>query len=254
MKNVIQKISIIGLGNVGSHLYQAFIDNNIGVTHVLSRSEPDSFIKANSQWITDIKDLPTNQLVLICVPDSSIGNLIDAVPLDCPIAYTSGSVELNSFERRNEIGVFYPLQTFTKGSAVNLFDVPFFIESQNPEFASRLFDLAWLISKDVNYASSAERKKLHLAAVFINNFANHLAYLSKNYLDQEKLNFDHLKPLLKETARKLESQDPLQIQTGPARRNDQTIVDKHIETLGDSMSAKIYKLMSDSIHQTYFND
>lgn len=254
MENSIQKISIIGLGNVGSNLYQAFIDNKIDVTHVVSRTEPESFIKANSKWITDPNELPEDQFVLVCVPDSLISSVISSVPRNCPIAYTSGSIELQSLEKGREIGVFYPLQTFTKGHKVDLFEVPFFVESESPEFASRLSDLAWTISKNVNYASSSDRKKLHLAAVFINNFTNHLTYLAQNYLDGENLNFEHLKPLLKETARKLEHQDPFKIQTGPARRNDQTIIENHIEALGASTAAKIYREISRSIHETYFHD
>lgn len=254
MENSIQKIAIIGLGNVGSHLYDGFLSQGIEITHVVSRSEPDSAILANSTWITDPKKLPSNQLVMVCVPDDQIAGLLTEIPEDCPVAYTSGSIELNSLGERKMIGVFYPLQTFTKGNPVNLFEVPFFIEARKPEFASRLFDLAWQLSRKVSYASSEERKKMHLAAVFINNFTNHLAHLAKAYLDKNNLEFDHLLPLLKETARKLESQDPFTIQTGPARRNDKAVIEAQLNALDDPTQKEIYRLISKSIHQTYFND
>jgi predicted short-subunit dehydrogenase-like oxidoreductase (DUF2520 family) len=254
VKNSIQNLSIVGLGNVGSHLFDAFVQEGIRVNHVVSRSKPPQKVLTKSTWLQDPKELPSDQLVLICVPDDLIASVIAEIPEGCPIAYTSGSVSLSSLPERDQLGVFYPLQTFTKDNPVTIFEVPFFIEAQSTDFASKLFDLAWVISRNVNYASSAERKKMHLAAVFINNFTNHLAYISKHYLDSEGLDFDHLKPLLKETARKLETQDPISIQTGPARRNDQKIIQEHIDALENPTQKEIYRLISKSIHQTYFND
>lgn len=253
VENSIQKISIVGLGNVGSHLYQAFVDADIEVTHVLTRDQDPGIVLKNSEIITDPKDLPADQLVLICVPDSVIPALIETIPDNCPIAYTSGSVDLNSLSRSKTIGVFYPLQTFTRGTNVNIFEVPIFIESTNLDFASRLFDLAWMISRKVTYATSEERMHLHIAAVFINNFTNHIAYISKTYLDKHSLNFDHLKPLLKETAHKLEANSPYDAQTGPARRNDQSVIETHLSHL-HGVEHEIYELITKSIHKTYFND
>lgn len=254
MKNSIQKLSIVGLGNVGSHLFDAFAQEKIKITHVVSRSEPSQRVLAKSEWIQDLKELPSGQLVIICVPDDLIDSIIGEIPADCPIAYTSGSVSLSNLPERNELGVFYPLQTFTKDSPINIFEVPFFIEARSTDFASELFDLAWVISRNVSYASSADRKKMHLAAVFINNFTNHLAHISKQYLESENLDFNHLKPLLKETAKKLDTQDPLAIQTGPARRNDQEIIQEQIDALENPIQKELYRLFSKSIHQTYFND
>ncbi len=254
MENSIQKISLIGLGNVGSHLYQAFLDAGIEVSHVLIRNgKAPSFLDNRTEIINNPEDLPHDQLVLICVPDSVIPSLIDAIPESCPIAYTSGSVDLNSLPKNRTIGVFYALQTFTVGTKVNLFEVPIFIEANDAEFSSRLFDLAWAISRKVSYANSEERLHLHIAAVFINNFTNHIAYISKKHLEAHGLDFDHLKPLLKETAHKLESITPFDAQTGPARRNDQIVIDRHLENL-DGMQREIYELLSKSIHKTYFND
>ena len=219
-----------------------------------SRSKPSDKILHDAEWVKDPSELPHEQLVIVCVPDDIIASILLKIPSDCPVAYTSGSVNLSKLPHRDDLGVFYPLQTFTKGSPLNIFEVPFFIEANDPDFAAKLFDLAWIVSRNVNYANSEDRKKLHLAAVFINNFTNHLAHISKNYLDKEELDFDHLKPLLKETARKLENQDPISIQTGPARRKDREIINEHIDALEDPIQKEIYRLISKSIHQTYFND
>ncbi len=254
MKGTSEKISIVGLGNVGSHLYAAFLQEGISVTHVVSRSKPSESILTQSIWLKNSEELPKNQLVIVCVPDDSIREVLTHIPAQCPVAYTSGSVELPQLPERQKLGVFYPLQTFTKGKEVNIFEVPFFIEARDNEFASELFDLAWKISRKVSYASSEERKKLHLAAVFINNFTNHLAHISKTYLEKHELDFNHLKPLLKETAHKLETQDPFDAQTGPARRNDQSVIEEQLRALNDPIQKELYRLFSKSIHQTYFND
>ncbi len=254
MKKSIDKLSLVGIGNVGSHLYKAFTREGISLTHVVSRSTPSDAVLEQSIWLKKVEDLPANQLVIVCVPDDSIKAIVSHIPASCPVAYTSGSVELQHINDRQELGVFYPLQTFTKGKEVNLFEVPFFIEANTTVFASELFDLAWKISRKVSFASSEDRKKLHVAAVFINNFTNHLAHISKSYLAKHDLDFDHLKPLLKETANKLETQDPFDAQTGPARRNDQNIIDEHLRLIEDPTQRELYRLFSKSIHQTYFND
>ena len=249
-----QKISLVGHGNVGSHLYQAFTDAGIAVSHILIRNgNTPSWLNNETEIVSQPQDLPHDQLVLICVPDSAIPSLIDSIPESCPIAYTSGSVDLNSLPKNRTIGVFYPLQTFTVGTKVNLFEVPIFIESNETNFSTRLFDLAWVISRKVSYANSTERLHLHIAAVFINNFTNHIAYISKKHLDEHGLNFDHLKPLLKETAQKLETSTPFDAQTGPARRNDQIVIQRHLENL-DGTQRELYELLTKSIHKTYFND
>lgn len=254
MKKTIDKLSLVGVGNVGSHLHQSFIQEGISVSHVVSRSKPSDALLKQSIWVEEVEKLPANQLVIVCVPDDSIQSVLSRIPASCPVAYTSGSVELQHLSDRSELGVFYPLQTFTKGKEVNMFEVPFFIEANSTVFASELFDLAWKISRKVSFASSEDRKKLHVAAVFINNFTNHLAHISKSYLTQHNLDFEHLKPLLKETAHKLETQDPFDAQTGPARRNDQNIIEEHLRLIEDPTQRELYRLFSKSIHQTYFND
>lgn len=118
----ILKVSIVGNGNVGSHLIRAFDDNDIEITHVFSRSSSFSEfsdLKSNVSLVNDISDLPKNQLVLLCIPDDQIKSVVGSVDETTPIAYTSGSIELSNFNREN-IGVFYPLQTFTKGKKLNI--------------------------------------------------------------------------------------------------------------------------------------
>jgi predicted short-subunit dehydrogenase-like oxidoreductase (DUF2520 family) len=124
------------------------------------------------------------------------------------------------------------------------------IEADSSDFAHELFDLAWVVSRNVHFASSVERKKYHLAAVWANNFTNHLIYSAKNYLDSESLNWQLLMPLLKETVDKLNYLNPYDAQTGPARRNDLQTIDSQVK-MQEGMQKELYSLLSKSIQETY---
>mgnify|MGYP002632220894 CR=1 FL=1 len=251
MENAIDKISLVGFGNVGSHLAKEFIRCNVAVTHIYSRDPQEVYEKeTGALYVDQFKDLPEGQTTIVCVPDDAIKSVIKEIPISCPVAYTSGATDIKSLFPRENLGVIYPLQTFSKGVPVNMFEVPFFIEASNDYFASLLFDLAWKISRTVTFANSEEREHLHIAAVFVNNFTNHLAFISKEHLDKRKLNFDHLKPLLIETVNKLNHQTPYEGQTGPARRGDVNIIEQHLLKL-EGLPKELYQLMSESIRNTY---
>ena len=254
MKESITQVSFIGYGNVGYHLVKGFEESGIHVTHIYTRSNKTLLSdKIKAKQVHHLDDLPENQLTLICIPDDQIAGVLKSLPDKIPVAYTSGSVQLEDLPKRKELGVFYPLQTFSKGKDLDLFKIPFFIESNNEDFGSVLFDLAWIISKKVKYASSEERKKIHLAAVWVNNFTNHMLHIADKYMKQENLNFDDLSPLLEETFNKLKYKTPFEAQTGPARRKDQSIIEEHTATLNGT-SKEIYALISKSIKETYYND
>lgn len=254
MENSITQVSIIGYGNVGFHLVNGFEERGIHVTHIYTRSA-NSNISENTSAVNvnKLTEIPQGQLCIICVPDDQIAGILNQLPTNIPVAYTSGSIQLEDLPQRNQLGVFYPLQTFSKGKELDLFNVPFFIESNDEYFGSTLFDLAWIISKKVKYASSEERKKIHLAAVWVNNFTNHILHIADSYMKQEGLNFDDITPLLAETVNKLKDKTPFEAQTGPARRNDDSIVEEHIQNL-EGLPKEIYALISKSIKETYSND
>ena len=249
---MISRISIIGSGNVANQLAIAFSKENVEVSHIYSRNNETAKVLANTIDATQIyslQDLP-QQLCIICVPDDEISNVVEQINDNIPVAYTSGSVELQDIPKRREIGVFYPLQTFSKGRIIDFFNVPFFIESTDEYFATTLFDLAWKISKEVNYANSEERKKMHIAAVMVNNFTNHLIYQAQKYSEENNIDFKHLQPLLKETFEKLEDHSAYNSQTGPARRGDKAIIAEHLSQLKGNQR-KIYEVITSSIIASY---
>lgn len=248
----ITSIAIMGTGNVAFHLGKAFFDKGIAIKEVYGRNKELAHQLADSVKsvvASNINDL-RGDLILICTSDDAIESIVSQLPKDSKIAYTSGAVSLEKFKDFKDIGVFYPLQTFSKEREVNLFEVPFLIEATNSFLAQELFDLAWLLSRKVTFASSEQRKKYHLVAVFVNNFTNHLFYQSKKYLDQEALNWEYLQPLMKETVEKTLLSTPEDAQTGPAKRNDLETIKMQSEMLS-GMPKEIYELLSKSIINTY---
>ncbi len=246
-------VTFIGAGNVASHLAVAL--NNVGfqIHGVVSKNKKNAIelaSKIGSKAINFSDFIPENSLIVVCVNDEAISEVVDLLPISNAVVYTSGNFNLNQLSRREKLGVFYPLQTFTKNKELDISKVPFLIESNDENFGKAIFDLATKISNHVLYANSEERKKLHLGAVFVNNFTNHLIYLSKQYIDSQKLNWEILKPLLEETINKLHYMEPFDAQTGPARRNDQKTINDHLQQL-DGNSREIYHSISKSILETY---
>lgn len=248
----IQSISIIGTGNLAFHLGTSLVDEGVQIDYVFGRNEEKATALANrlhARSANKISEIESD-LVLICVSDDAISEIIAQFPEQQKIAYTSGSVELDNFKNHKNVGVFYPLQTFSINRTIQLNEVPFLIEATNSDFSKELIDLAWKLSSNVTYADSQERKRYHLAAVWVNNFTNHMVYQAKTIAERNALNWDFLLPLLKETTAKASSMNPKDAQTGPARRNDNATIRAH-EAMLKGMQKEIYTLLSKSIKDTY---
>ncbi len=252
MKKKIESIVFIGAGNVANHL-AIELSKHILIKGILSKNHASSKILADrlqTNFISKIEDIPECDLILICTNDSAINSIEKELPLHFNVAYTSGSVELNRETKRENFGVFYPLQTFSKSRKIDLSIIPFLIEATNDPFQENLFELAQIISNSVSIVSSDERKHLHISAIFINNFTNHLAEIAQEYTLQQNLKWEYLLPLIQETAAKIIAIGPKNAQTGPAKRNDQLIINEHLSML-EGFPKDIYKLLSESITNTY---
>lgn len=249
----LQKIIIIGSGNVAYHLGLQLQKNELEIVGTYSKTienSEDFARKLKTKAISNLTSLPQHDLILVCVPDQAISTVIESLPEDSKIAYTSGTISVEELPSTKNIGVFYPLQTFTKNKEIDLKAVPFFIEARNKEFEQELVELANKIGKDATITDSEQRKQLHIAAVFVNNFTNHIAHLAKQHVEKHQLSWENLLPLLNETFSKIQTQDPKEIQTGPARRNDLQVIEKHLEELTGN-EKEIYKAITNSILHTY---
>ncbi len=149
-------------------------------------------------------------------------------------------------------GVFYPLQTFSKKRKVLFDSIPLCIEAEREKDVLLLQKLAESISTTIHQVSSQKRAYLHLAAVFVNNFVNHLYKIGADICQNQNFEFDILKPLILETAHKIEELGPEKAQTGPSKRDDSNTIDTHLELLkGNTIHEEIYSLLSQSISETY---
>lgn len=254
------KTIIIGAGNVAGHIAPALeATGKVKIAQVWSHTAAHAAELAaqlsGAEAITDLKDVDTTaHLYIISVIDDALPGVVASLPKlpNAIVAHTSGSVGAEILAPLSPCyGVFYPLQTFSRAVAVDVSEAPFFIEASTPEALAELLELARAVSKRVYEASSELRRKMHIAAVFACNFANHLWAIADDILHREAgLTLDVLNPLLHETLRKALECGASEAQTGPARRGDTKLIEKHIASL-PAHEAEIYKLLSRSILEKY---
>lgn len=247
-------IVILGSGNIATHLGRAFKMAGQNITQVWSRTNDHAVELADmlaAEAIADISDLSRSaDLYIIAVNDEAIRDVaLELKTEDKLIVHTSGSTALSALEGISEkIGVFYPLQTFSKIKSVDFRQIPIAVEANTPETLLIIRAIADRLSEKVIEMCSEQRRALHIAAVFACNFTNHLFGLSKELLDEQNLDFDLLKPLIAETINKIEFNDPVSVQTGPAIRSDQVTIEAHLELLRNKPElSEIYRKLSQSI-------
>ena len=254
---MIENVVIIGAGNLATQLALSLFEKGIQVKQVYSRkieSASELAGKVNAGFTNDLTQLlPEADLFVIAVKDSAIQEVLENLRINDNqfIVHTAGSVPMDILEGFSiNYGVLYPLQTFSKTRKIDFSDIPICIEANHPSNMLKLEKLGKRLSSSVNQINSDERKTLHLAAVFVNNFVNHLYAAGENILHDKKLGFDLLKPLIRETAEKIETLHPFYAQTGPAKRNDQNTIEAHIKMLQDKPTfQKIYSFATESIFQ-----
>jgi predicted short-subunit dehydrogenase-like oxidoreductase (DUF2520 family) len=250
------KLSIIGSGNVAQHLITTFqnlekSNSEIELVQAFSRKqEALTHLLSPEQIISDFNDLQEADLYIIAVSDDAIESVASQLPFkNRLVAHTSGTMPLTALHDDNRKGVFYPLQTFTKGKAVDFKSIPICLEAENPTDYQVLDRIAKSISDKVHAINSEQRKALHVAAVFVNNFTNHLYSIANNICLENKIPFDILKPLMQETVEKVITLSPDEAQTGPAIRNDQKTIAAHEAFLTDENQQTIYKILTQSIQE-----
>lgn len=246
-------IVIVGTGNVAKHLFNAFsISKEVKVVQVVGRDRNSlEWFSKMSLTSNDFTQIATADIYIIAVKDDAIAKVSQSLTSKKGIVvHISGAVEMDSIASRNR-GVFYPLQTFTKGKTLDFKSIPVCIEAKQDSALKVLLVLGQAISEKVYEITSEQRKKLHLAAVFANNFTNHLYSISESICLQEGLSFELLQPLILETAKKVQSITPREAQTGPARRNDIKSIQNHLSLLKDKKQTELYILFSEAIKKVY---
>lgn len=258
------RITIIGSGNVATHLSAAFKNAGHRIVQVYSRNMHNAALLAYHVGAEAI-DTPQGligdtDLFILAINDDAIAEFVPHLSIfNKLIAHTSGVVELQQLLNfTKNAGVFYPLQTFSKTKEVNFRDVPLCIEGADEAITQTLEALARDISNNVYRVNSAQRKVLHLAAVFACNFTNHLYSVGEQLLAGSDMSFDMLRPLIAETADKIKKHHPADVQTGPAVRNDDLTMQAHLQMLKKQPGLQeIYTRLSQDIiknHNTRHGD
>jgi len=262
---MIESVSIVGAGNLATQLALALTKKGIKIKQIYSRtlvSANELAEKVDADAIDDLSLLMNDaDLYIISVKDSAIEEVLMNLSLDKDqlIVHTAGSISIEVLgSSTNHYGVFYPVQTFSKYREVDFSPIPICIEANDSSTLLKLGQLAERLSTSVHTINSEKRKTLHLGAVFVNNFVNHFYAIGSKILQTEKLDFELLKPLIWETASKVQTMHPMEAQTGPGRRNDQGVISAQLKMLEQQPEfQKLYSFVTDSIyhfHQKHPDD
>ncbi len=248
------KVTLVGTGTVSNHLLDVFSKaDGVEVLQVSSRGA--KLLKAlKSVPSRDEEGSKTEQaaIYIIAVSDDAIASVSEHfIKSNALLVHTSGSVAMRALPKEVRRGVFYPLQTFSKGRKVDFKTVPICIEAAHKKDLGLLRTLASAISPSVYEISSKQRSALHLAAVFVNNFTNHMYQIGNDICLENEVPFEVLKPLLSETAHKMTTLSPAEAQTGPAKRNDDSTIEKHLNQLKNKTHKEVYSMLTKSIIETY---
>lgn len=251
------KIAILGAGNVAWHLAPALEDAGHEITEVYARDLQKAMEITERLYSAEPKDdldfsESQAEIFILAVKDSAISDLADEVilPEGSMLIHTSGAtpLEILGYSSATYTGIFYPLQSFTKGKKMDMDEVPFLVESEDEATLQKLKKLAKSLSPLVYQVKSKDRKAVHVAAVFSSNFTNHLIRIAEEIMQRQGLDFEMLKPLIIETISKSLQLGAKTAQTGPAIREDFETLEEHHRFLAyNEQVAEIYRLISQDI-------
>ncbi|MCQ2252869.1 MAG: DUF2520 domain-containing protein [Bacteroidales bacterium] len=246
-------IFVIGTGNVAYSLVPALKNAGHNIVGVYGRSQDKVRRFADLYGLIPVYDTaqitPCADIYIICTADKGIVPTAAVLKTKNIVIHTSGSTDINILKRFfQKCGVMYPVQTFTTGRMADLSQVPLLVEASDEICEQKILRLAQSISQDVRPMTSAQRKCLHLSAVFACNFTNHIIAAAKVLMAENNVDFNLLEPLMTETINKALTSDPILGQSGPAVRRDTGIMNFHLEMLNTHPTLKkIYSYMSESI-------
>jgi predicted short-subunit dehydrogenase-like oxidoreductase (DUF2520 family) len=253
-----QRISFAGAGRVGGALCRGLFHAGFSVDLIVSETAGSGRLLAEScraSWSSDLIFPDSTDIIIVAVPDHRLKGVLEAIRCRTGtlIAHTAGSFGLDIFpELENPKGIIYPLQTFSPGRDVSLAYLPFFLEASDGNSSEILKGLVDSVGGKANFSDTERRRKLHLAAVFVCNFTNHMITEGKNISDRAGFSFEVLKPLINETISKALAIGPDNAQTGPAIRNDRNTIEKHLDLLSFSPELQsLYKEVTRSIVEYY---
>jgi predicted short-subunit dehydrogenase-like oxidoreductase (DUF2520 family) len=254
------RISFIGAGKVAGALSRQLYLSGYTIQKIISRTEKNGralALSCNALWSSELSFVATDDVFIVAVPDDSLREILKKINCreNTVVAHTAGSHGLDVFPARlKHTGIFYPLQTFSKNRKIEYRDLPFFLEASDAFSSAILKDLTESVGGKAHFINTEQRRLLHVAAVFVCNFTNHMFTAGRQITEKAGLPFDVLKPLINETVLKALEMGPENSQTGPAYRSDKIILKKHIDLLSFSPELQgIYREITESIIKLYKN-
>lgn len=256
------QINLIGAGNVAWTLGPKLKECGHTIGAVYSRTYENARHLAAElsagaglpvQAVSDLESLPVSDVYLIMLADNALLSMAHQIVSCCPSAlfiHTAGSVPMSVLQQAGAVNtaVIYPMQSMTKGKHVDWERMLFFVEGSNGSSLAMAHDMAMAMSGQVRQLNSDDRCRMHMAAVFANNFTNRMMAVSEQLMNQTGLPFELLHPLLKETFDKAMTLGPSRSQTGPASRHDSRVMQQHMSLLESQPELKeIYRLISQNI-------
>lgn len=247
-----KSIVLLGTGNVATNLFLALKKSQeFKIIQVFNHNETSLERFSSVPTTSKYNEILPADIYLISVKDDEILNVSALLnPGGALVVHTAGGIPMDILKSHDRCGVLYPLQTFSKIRPVEFDNIPICIEAADENDLQLLKELAAHLSGSVFEISSDQRKSLHLAAVFVNNFVNYLYSEGEQICRDNNIPFEILLPLIKETAHKVSIMSPRDAQTGPAIRNDRRVIEAHLEQLNPHQK-KIYSLLTQSIQNLH---
>jgi len=245
-------VCFIGSGNVATHMAIRLCKAGVKIVGIYSRTIANAIslaLKVSSVAIDSKSNIPDADIYICSVKDDNILDALSGIKFkeNSIIVHTAGSVEISVLSPfSNNIGVIYPMQTFSKSKNVDWNNIPLYIEANSTDNLNTLLLFAKNLSNKITIASSAQRKILHLASVFVCNFTNQIYAIADRLLKENGLEFSALYPLIDETVSKIKVIDPVDAQTGPAKRDDKEVMEMQ-KSLLKGLDLDIYEKLSKAI-------
>ncbi len=248
------RVVIIGAGNVASVFGRLILAASHEIIQVYSRSISSAQSLGKELGCSFVDNLEavdlTADIYILAITDNALQNIQDSVFLgDKLVVHTAGSVSKKVLSNiSSQYGVLYPLQSLRKDQSADQSIIPLLIDANKESVLSIIEQFAFTLSSVVCIVGDDKRLCLHLAAVIVNNFTNHLYTLTAEYCKNEEVDFKMLQPIIEQTSLRLRANLPADLQTGPAIRNDQSTLDKHIQALANHPELKtIYLIFTESL-------
>ncbi len=247
------RIVLLGSGNTATVLGRRIREMNHVIVQVFNRTEQPGkalAISLGSEFTNNPQQITREaDLYILAISDDALSDVSSWLPHRSQlVVHTAGSVSKEVLQPvASNYGVLYPLQSLN--AAINTIPpIPFLVDASSSENLAFLFDFAKSLSVDVEVASDDDRRAMHLAAVMVNNFTNHLFAVAEKYCESRHLNFRLLLPLIGETVSRLDYLPASRLQTGPAIRNDNSTIERHLQLLTKHPElSKLYETLTESI-------